>query len=186
MNTSNAGLAASLMEIERDRLLCSVQHLERSVKELKQAMAEDPDPEYKAAISEDLVVIAKQRARVQCLEDEIKRAKGMTGDISHSQLAAVSLTEAPTAPQLRQQQQQQQASQSISHASASTPAGAGQTDTRSVLDNQPQESAAVADMDMDAQQPSQQGSLQQQAGAAAATGTAAADSSSNGDAGMWL
>jgi hypothetical protein len=177
MNPSNAGLAASLMEIERDRLLCSLQHLERSVKELKQAMAEDPDPEYKAAISEDLVVIAKQRARVQCLEDEIKRAKGMAGDISQSQLAAVSLTEAPTGPQLHQQQQQQ-APQSINHADARSPGDAGQTDTRSFLDTQPQQSTAVADMDVDAQKPVQQAS-------AAAAGTAAADSS-NGDGGLWL
>lgn len=179
MNPSNAGLAASLMEIERDRLLCSLQHLERSVKELKQAIAEDPDPEYKAAISEDLVVIAKQRARVQCLEDEIKRAKGMTGDISHSQLAAVSLTEAPTDPQLRKQQQRPP--QSMDHADVSARAGAGQADTRSVLDNQLQQSAAVADMDMDAEEPIQQGPSQQQAGAAAA-----ADSSSTGDGGLWL
>jgi hypothetical protein len=86
---ANAGLAASLLEIERDRLQLSNQHLERSVQELKQAMLEDPDPEYKAAISENLVVIAKQRARVASLEDEIRRAKGLAGDISHAQVAAV-------------------------------------------------------------------------------------------------
>lgn len=86
---ANAGLAASLLEIERDRLLLSNQHLERSVQELKQAMLEDADPEYKAAISENLVVIAKQRARVASLADEIRRAKGLAGDISHAQVAAV-------------------------------------------------------------------------------------------------
>jgi hypothetical protein len=99
----NAGLAASLMEIERDRLLCSLQHLERSVKELKHALIEDPDPEYKTAISENLVVIAKQRARVASLEDEIKRAKGMKCDISHAQVAAVPVTD--TAPVSNQQYQ---------------------------------------------------------------------------------
>jgi len=97
--------AASLLEIERDRLLCSLQHLERSVKELKEAFAEDPDQEYKAAISENLVVVAKQRARVQCLEDEIKRAKGAKGDISHAQVVAVPVTEAPTAQQASHQQE---------------------------------------------------------------------------------
>ena len=101
---NNASLAASLMEIERDRLLCSLQHLERSVKELKQALTEDPDPEYKLAISENLVVIVKQRARVASLEDEIKRARGMKCDISHTQVAAVPVTD--TAPASRRQDQQ--------------------------------------------------------------------------------
>lgn len=101
-------LSASLLEIERDRLLTSLSHLERSVVELKAAQAQDPDPEYKAAISENLVVIAKKRARVACLEDEIKRAKGEhVADITHSQLAAVPVSDEAPPSQQRQQQRQQ-------------------------------------------------------------------------------
>lgn len=170
--------AASLLEIERDRLLCSLQHLERSVKELKEAFAEDPDQEYKAAISENLVVIAKQRARVQCLEDEIKRAKGAKGDISHAQVVAVPVTEAPTAPPASHQQD---------------------TNTHNPPQQQHSQTCAtdIAAMDVDAaQRAAQQASSvtsgqqeQQQAVPAAPTATpaAAAGQDTQGPAGgVWL
>uniref|UniRef100_A0A383VKG6 Uncharacterized protein n=1 Tax=Tetradesmus obliquus TaxID=3088 RepID=A0A383VKG6_TETOB len=71
-----ANVAASLLEIERDRLLGSISHLERSVDELKAAIAaEGPDQDYRDAINENVVVIAKYRARVAALEEEIQRVK---------------------------------------------------------------------------------------------------------------
>lgn len=48
---------------------------------------------FRAAINEDLVVIAKQRARIAALDEEIRRAKGLPGDISHAQLAAVPVSD---------------------------------------------------------------------------------------------
>eukprot|EP00878_Enallax_costatus_P010368 GHUV01010821.1.p3 GENE.GHUV01010821.1~~GHUV01010821.1.p3 ORF type:complete len:160 (+),score=41.87 GHUV01010821.1:1158-1637(+) len=85
---SNAGI--SLLEMERDRLQGSLNHLERSVKELKAAIAEEgPDQDYKGAINENVVLIAKSRARIAALDDEIKRSKGLAGDISMSELATV-------------------------------------------------------------------------------------------------
>lgn len=153
---ANAGLAASLLEIERDRLQLSNQHLERSVQELKQAMLEDPDPEYKAAISENLVVIAKQRARVASLEDEIRRAKGLAGDISHAQVAAVPVGgSGPAASGGRQQGQEPQ------HNGAAA-------------------AAAAAGVQQPAQPHNPNGT------AAAAGGDDQQQAAAPGDAGMWL
>lgn len=71
-----ANVAASLLEIERDRLLGSISHLERSVDELKAAIAaEGPDQDYRDAINENVVVIAKYKARLAALEEEIQRVK---------------------------------------------------------------------------------------------------------------
>lgn len=178
MNAGNAALAASLLEIERDRLLCSLQHLERSVKELKQAMVDDPDPEYKTAISENLVVIVKQRARVASLEDEIKRAKGMKGDISHAQVAAVPVLES-----------QQQAAPSGRQTAASH-AAATQADVNSTQQDQrrSQQEGAAAGMDVDyASAVGAQSSVQQQQAAPAPDAAAAGGSGGADDAqGMWL
>lgn len=100
--TSRAG--ASLLELERDRLQGALSHLDRSVTELKAAIAETgPDLEFKQAINENVVLIAKYRARIAALEDEIKRSKGAKGDISLSQLATV-----PVEDNDMQEQQQQQ------------------------------------------------------------------------------
>ena len=134
---TNAG--TSLLEIERDRLKGSVDHLQRSVEELKAAIAETgPDQDYKEAINENVVLIAKTRARIAALDDEIKRSRGVTGDISMCQLATVPVSDVdmnvqqpeqqqehgilspPTAAsELQQQQQQQQPPQQT------TPAGTG-------------------------------------------------------------
>eukprot|EP00879_Flechtneria_rotunda_P012858 GHRR01013426.1.p1 GENE.GHRR01013426.1~~GHRR01013426.1.p1 ORF type:complete len:205 (+),score=84.22 GHRR01013426.1:412-1026(+) len=101
-------LTASLLELEQDRLKGAVQHLERSVGELKQAIVETgPDQDYNDAINENVVVIAKYRARIAALNDEIKRAT--KGDISGSQLATTSVKEQHYREwQLWQQQQQRQ------------------------------------------------------------------------------
>lgn len=188
MNPGNAALAASLLEIERDRLLCSLQHLERSVKELKQALIEHPDPEYKTAISENLVVIAKQRARVQSLEDEIRRAKGMKGDISHAQVAAVPVQDTPAVQQQQGQAAQQQSQNAAAEASAASHAAAAQAGASSIPQAQQHapDSRGTTSMDVDyadaaaaAQANGQQQQQQQQGSAQAAAG---GDSSE----GMWL
>lgn len=89
---SNAGI--SLLEIERDILKGTVDHLQRSVEELKTAIAETgPDQDYKVAINENVVLIAKTRARIAALDDEIERSRGVTGDISMCQLATVPVSD---------------------------------------------------------------------------------------------
>lgn len=56
----------SLLEIELDRLKNAVAHLVQSNVELKEAYQEgDKDPEYKQALEENIVVIAKYRAQVR-------------------------------------------------------------------------------------------------------------------------
>jgi hypothetical protein len=61
------------LEIERDRLRNSVEHLERSNAELKEAIQSegDADGEYRRAIDENIVIIAKYRARRAQVDHEI-------------------------------------------------------------------------------------------------------------------
>lgn len=67
----------SVLEVEVDRLANAVAHLQRSNAELKAALQEGgPDPEYKLAIEENIVTIAKHRARMEALKEEIKRVTG--------------------------------------------------------------------------------------------------------------
>lgn len=69
--------AESVLEAERDRLLNSIAHLTRSNAELREALgATGPDRDFKQAIEENIVVLARYRARVEALEAEIRRAKG--------------------------------------------------------------------------------------------------------------
>lgn len=49
---------------------------QRSIEELKAAHLETPDPDYRAAIDEDIVALARKRAQVEALDAEIARAKG--------------------------------------------------------------------------------------------------------------
>ena len=58
-------------ELQRTRK--ALQHLIRSNDELRAALSESKDPDFKIAIEENIVVIAKNRARVVSLEEEIKR-----------------------------------------------------------------------------------------------------------------
>lgn len=85
-------MAVPLLEVELERLRNSVSHLERSNRELKEAMIEEgrgaaaaaaaaeggdgPDAEFKTAIAENIVTIAKQRARIASLEEELEKATG--------------------------------------------------------------------------------------------------------------
>jgi hypothetical protein len=120
-----ANAAASLLEIERDRLLGSISHLERSVDELKAAIAEEgPDQDYRDAINENVVVIAKYKARVAALEEEIQRVKSgstsllaavpvvdednMQQAISHLRQQMGLAPPSALTPAAQQQQQQQQ------------------------------------------------------------------------------
>ncbi|KAG2438824.1 hypothetical protein HXX76_005365 [Chlamydomonas incerta] len=67
---------ASVLRIEIDELKNAIQHLERSNWELKELLASDPDPEYRQAIGENIVMVAKKRARVAALEEELRRITG--------------------------------------------------------------------------------------------------------------
>lgn len=60
------------LQEERARLQNAADHLQRSNAELKEAIAHegDPDREYKMAIEENIVVIAKYKARIVSLEEE--------------------------------------------------------------------------------------------------------------------
>lgn len=72
----------SELEVERDRVLRSAAKLEESNAELKAALArggEDEDGELRAAFGENIVVIAKYRARAAALEEEVRKAKGLRG-----------------------------------------------------------------------------------------------------------
>jgi len=91
--TSSIG-SYSVLEIERDRLQRALHHLEKSVIELKSVINEaGPDPDYKDAIDENVTVIAKYRARIAALDDEITRLKGIKADISSSMVAAVPVSD---------------------------------------------------------------------------------------------
>jgi len=59
---------------ERMKLENSVKHLDRSIMELKKAIAEegDADREYKKAIEENIVVLARYRARISALDSAIE------------------------------------------------------------------------------------------------------------------
>jgi len=67
----------SELEAERNHLLRSTAKLEESVLIIKAAIAGgDPDRELRAALSVDVVLIAKQRARAAAIADELRRLGG--------------------------------------------------------------------------------------------------------------
>ena len=66
---------ASVLEQELSQLRNSVVHLERSQAELKAALQQHWDPEYKEAIDENIVSLARFRARAAALEQEIADLK---------------------------------------------------------------------------------------------------------------
>mmetsp|Transcript_33464 Transcript_33464/g.84803 ORF Transcript_33464/g.84803 Transcript_33464/m.84803 type:complete len:183 (-) Transcript_33464:244-792(-) len=86
--------AQSLLEIELDQLCNSVKHLERSNAELKEALQEGPDPDLRAAFNENIVVIAKQRARIASLRDEIMKLRGHSAPNAQAGAVAVPLNDA--------------------------------------------------------------------------------------------
>lgn len=91
--------AQSDLEAEMDRLQRSIEMLGRSNKELKDAMQHEPDPEYKQAIDENVVIIAKYRARVYALQEELRRLRGMHGAGVHEAIDTIrQQQEPPVAP----------------------------------------------------------------------------------------
>jgi chromosome segregation ATPase len=77
---AEAGTVNTLLEqLEGDkaRLENAVVHLQRSINELKSAIASegDEDREFKKAIEENIVVIAKYTAKIERLDKEIKELK---------------------------------------------------------------------------------------------------------------
>lgn len=76
-----------LMKEEVARVRKSTSHLERSNVELKAELElSGPDPVLKQALEENIVIVAKQRARIAALEEEIGRLGG--GTSAGSQLDA--------------------------------------------------------------------------------------------------
>ncbi|GIL56878.1 hypothetical protein Vafri_12115 [Volvox africanus] len=69
-------MSAPILKLEIDELKNSIHHLERSNCELKDLLQTDPDPEYRIAIGENITTIAKKRARVAALEEELRRLAG--------------------------------------------------------------------------------------------------------------
>ena len=94
---------------EKLRLENAAEHLQRSIVELKEAIAEDGDPdrEFKLAIEENIVVIAKYKARIERLDKEIANFKKGFQDLS-GQVAIPASEAAPAAlsPNICQQQQE--------------------------------------------------------------------------------
>eukprot|EP01024_Parvocaulis_polyphysoides_P021419 TRINITY_DN20132_c0_g1_i1.p3 TRINITY_DN20132_c0_g1~~TRINITY_DN20132_c0_g1_i1.p3 ORF type:complete len:126 (-),score=27.22 TRINITY_DN20132_c0_g1_i1:163-540(-) len=66
-----------LLEKERQDLLTALEHLERSNKELKEILIEEgPEVEYKEAIGDNIVAIAKKRSRLAYIEKELGIIQG--------------------------------------------------------------------------------------------------------------
>eukprot|EP01026_Neomeris_dumetosa_P062768 TRINITY_DN59483_c0_g2_i2.p2 TRINITY_DN59483_c0_g2~~TRINITY_DN59483_c0_g2_i2.p2 ORF type:complete len:175 (-),score=23.84 TRINITY_DN59483_c0_g2_i2:73-573(-) len=63
---------SEVLEKERQDLLLAIQHLQRSNTELYQVIKEyGPDVDYREAIGENIVAIAKKRSRIQQIEKEL-------------------------------------------------------------------------------------------------------------------
>ena len=65
------------MQAERDRLALAIEHLARSQDALRAAIAEegDADRAYKTSIEENIVVLARYRARVERLDRELEELR---------------------------------------------------------------------------------------------------------------
>ncbi|KAG1679117.1 hypothetical protein FOA52_000472 [Chlamydomonas sp. UWO 241] len=96
---------------EHGRLSNSLAHLERSNAELKAAFAADPSERvFKTALEENIMVIAKQRARIAALEEEVERLEcsaasgslvedgALTLQVPEAELAAAMVHAPPHAP----------------------------------------------------------------------------------------
>ena len=68
----------SELEAERDRMLRSIAKLEASNVELRAAIdSGDTDPVLRESIGENIVLLAKQKARAAALADEVARLGGV-------------------------------------------------------------------------------------------------------------
>jgi len=85
------------LEGDKARLENSVVHLQRSITELKEAIASegDEDREFKKAIEENIVVIARNTAKIARLDKEIEELKSGIQHLDGQ--VAVPVTEPPSA-----------------------------------------------------------------------------------------
>lgn len=68
---------STLLREELKQVTKATTHLQQSNAELREEHAKSPDPEYKQAIEENIVFIAKYRARAACLIEEIAKIEGI-------------------------------------------------------------------------------------------------------------
>lgn len=72
----------SVLELRVIELRRSIEHLERSISELKAAMKESgPDPVYREAINEDIVLVAQKKAILAVMEKELEAIRGSRGEV---------------------------------------------------------------------------------------------------------
>jgi hypothetical protein len=64
------------LEQERSRLDNAVHHLVKSNNDLKEALSTEMDRELKTALEENIVIIAKYRARIAAIDEELSLIKG--------------------------------------------------------------------------------------------------------------
>ncbi|KXZ47008.1 hypothetical protein GPECTOR_39g502 [Gonium pectorale] len=83
-------MSESVLKKDIDELKNSILHLERSNQELKEALAAGPDPEFRMAIGENIATLAKKKARLAALEEELRR---LTGEEYTSEPVAVGVDE---------------------------------------------------------------------------------------------
>ena len=77
---SSPAPCAEVLREELERLQNSVHQLERSNKELEEEMKlHGRDRDYSEAVGENIVLLAKQKARIASLLEEISKAEGGSG-----------------------------------------------------------------------------------------------------------
>jgi hypothetical protein len=75
---------ASVLKDELKRITHATAHLERSNAELREELAlHGKDLDYKQAMEENIVIIARNRARIECLKEEISRIEGAASPSAH-------------------------------------------------------------------------------------------------------
>lgn len=128
---TTSGLPEPILKTEIDAVRNSLQHLERSNAELRKAIEENgPDPDFRQAINENIVVIAKRRARLEALEEELRKMTG--GDVTSGVATAASQPPGPrptASPAQGHQPTQHQNSMAASAAPTGPAPTQGQGDT---------------------------------------------------------
>lgn len=90
------------LSIERDRLENAVSYLLKSNKEMKEILTnEGPDRDLRDAIGENIVVIAKYRGQIERLNQEIRKSRGETVDVTLSQTYPVQRQETASSPSIQ-------------------------------------------------------------------------------------
>lgn len=82
------------LEIEKERLQKAVYHLKRSNRELEDALvSEGPDREFRQAIGENIVIIARYQGEIERLDQEIRKAHGEVVNVTSSQRIPIPVEE---------------------------------------------------------------------------------------------